>query len=240
MAGAVERPYHNDMKPRMDVSCTDGLTLLELVVVIAVCAVVAGLFLSEFERKGSRARSVACLGNLKFVVLAQTLWAHNRGEPFPFPFEVSASNGGLQEVAVERRDLASYYRALSNELGNPKVLACPADRQALPVTNFAMLTASGVSYFMNLDPLRGDVRTALHGDSKLSFVRREEKRITGLSPLTNGSSIAWNGALHGAPGKGAGNMGFADGSVERLPNDRLQSAFFAPENSNAPVRLLFP
>ncbi len=237
---APERPYHDSMKPRMSVGRSDAVTALELMVMIAVVGALLAVFVPAMLQRGDRSRAIACIGNLKFVAMAQTMWAYEPGEPFRFAFEVPERERGLKELAGEPRDLVSYYKALSNELGSSRVLACPADRQALAATNFAMLTASGVSYFMNLNPSPAEWQTALHGDAKLDFGQGEARRITGLYLFTNGSPMAWKGPLHGTARKESGNMAFVDGSVGRLSNGDLPAAFFPAAGSNIVVRLLFP
>ncbi len=240
MGAAVERPYHNDMKPRMNVSRAGAFTFLELLLlVVAICAVVLGLLLPVM-RRGDGSRSTQCLNNLKQVALAQIIWASEHVDGARFPFEVPVNEGGLQEVAVERRSSVSYYRELSNVLGSPKILACPTDRQAKSAEDFAALTSSGVSYFLNVGPTSTNVATVLNGDAKLLFPGREAGNLAGLLSFTNGAALAWQQGMHGVKGSQFGNVAYVDGTCESLRNNELLAAFFPPESSNAVVRLLFP
>ncbi len=97
----------------------------------------------------SRAQSVTCENNLKQIGLAFKVWALDHdGE---FPFNVSTKSGGSQERCDRGsdgldRNAALHFTVLSNELSDPKILACPADATKQPASDFSTLEALNVSY----------------------------------------------------------------------------------------------
>ncbi|MDD3153538.1 MAG: prepilin-type N-terminal cleavage/methylation domain-containing protein [Victivallaceae bacterium] len=93
-------------------------TLIELMVVIAILAVLAGLILGASRRASAMARRSACIGNLSQIALALELYAQNNRYRLP------ECRGSLDEHAGP-----SIRETLSAQLGGAKskVFECPAD-----------------------------------------------------------------------------------------------------------------
>ena len=73
-----------------------GLTLVELLVVMAVIGILAVFFISVPDRNGwAKAIRIQCVNNLKQIGLADQMWAGNHSGDHPW--EISKTNGGAME-----------------------------------------------------------------------------------------------------------------------------------------------
>ena len=204
-----------------------GLTLVEGVVVLAILAVAAGLYLSTLSRSYTRSSRVSCTGNLKQTGLAFRLWANDHQETFPFASSaVEGSRPFVNSVQVFR-----HFQAMSNELVTPKILVCRADTPRHAAPDFTQLSNTNLSYFVGLDAHEDDPTQILSGD----------RNITGgtwsggfLRTLTPRSEAGWMAEIH----QFSGNLGLADGSVQQCFTNALRRHLAGM--TNAVVRLAVP
>lgn len=136
-----------------------AFTLVEILVVIAIVAVLAGLLFPALTRTVASSRAAACVSNLRQLGSALNLYLAEHDNTMP-------------TMEAGRRSLAEDVPVIDNTLDryadSPEVFACPSDDQ-----KFA--TTTGTSYFWN---------TALNGQAvaALNFFTVESKsRIPLLS-----------------------------------------------------------
>jgi prepilin-type processing-associated H-X9-DG protein len=149
----VRRPSHKPGRSRAvrpgckSISNQRGLTLIEVLVLVAILGVMAGLLLPALAKARTRARGTTCLDNMKRLQLGWALYsADNSGKLIP--------SGGVDTVVVEPADpeaqpggrksqwvLGTIQSAGSTDVrllqagllypyvNNTAVYKCPADRR---------------------------------------------------------------------------------------------------------------
>jgi len=204
------------MKPRFSNKPTNALTLVEVLVIIAVLAVLWALMMPAMDKRPRRIPRLVCVNNLNQIGIAFRLWeGDNNGK---YPMAVSATNGGAMEL-VATGNIAACFQAMSNELYMSKILLCPADTHRALATNFSTLNNSNISYFVGLDVTNHtNPQMVLDGDDNLTV---GGMRIQpGILNLWTNAVVGWTKERH----HGEGNIGLADGSVQRLTTNGLQQA----------------
>ena len=128
--------------------------------------------------------------------------------------QVSVVEDGTKEIAL--KDLAvATFASISNELNNPKPLACPRDSERERTNDFAGLGVTNISYFVCLDASEYPF-SILAGDRNVSVAGR---LTSGLVEITNPVSAAWGHRIH----TNRGNVVLADGSAHQLDNQLLRN-----------------
>jgi hypothetical protein len=116
---------------------------------LATTAVLAGLLLPALAKAKSKAQSIACVNNMKQIGLAFRIFATDHGDRFPF--NVATNETGVR-IEATGMDEANIFRTMSNELGSPRILVCPADASRQPAQSMANLTAANISYEVEFGP----------------------------------------------------------------------------------------
>jgi prepilin-type N-terminal cleavage/methylation domain-containing protein/prepilin-type processing-associated H-X9-DG protein len=232
-----------------------AFTLIELVVVIGVLAILAASLLPVLASAKPAALRLVCANNLRQVGLAFRIWGINHNGNTPMTTS-SAQGGHAEDVGVRTlsttqagsRGVAKMFLCMSNELGTPKILFCPAEYEVAYrqfSTSFAGLPTAtnndplytndlNVSYFIGVDARDTQPRMLLAGDHNLGGNASPPTIAYCAAPATYAPSFAvWLGtnSLFGqGPGfmrnqhDQQGNVAFADGSADSLNRAQFQTA----------------
>lgn len=109
---------------------SEGVTLLELLIVVGIIAILSGMAFSGIQRSKQAAATAACLSNLRQIGLALQLYVNESGGRMP-----TLQNRGSLTNTVASIDTALFPTT-------SKVFQCPSDRQKI----YAL---TGTSYFWN-------------------------------------------------------------------------------------------
>ena len=194
------------------------MTLLELSVIIFVITVFSLLFIPWFNASRFKANKIHCVSHLVQISLAFKIWPSEQAAIFPMGRSVT--NGGSMEM-VSTGNVVQTFLVMSNELSTPWILFCDADAARTPTKQFARLSNSNVSYFVNADATDdSNPQAILSGDSYFE---------TGGSPVKPGlNSFGTNDSVLWSPTKGhksVGNFALGDGSVESIKDEDLKTYF---------------
>lgn len=236
------------MKTQESPRASRAFTLVELMVVIAIIAILVGLLLPALGSAKARARQIACLSNLRQIGLAMTLYADDHQGWLP-----TTTHGGATNQ--------SWIFTLASYLGDvDSIRICPADPHGA-----ARLETSGTSYIMNeytsvdlrdpfgrvLETYRNIDRLPRPSDTITVFIASDDLSPTVYSDHTHSRnwSKGWpvitseiQPDRHGAGRKladhstGSANYLHADGHVENLPAASLKARADRGDNFAKPPR----
>jgi prepilin-type N-terminal cleavage/methylation domain-containing protein/prepilin-type processing-associated H-X9-DG protein len=108
-----------------------AFTVVELLVVMGILAVLTGLLLPSLSRGRGLAQATACLGNLRQVGIALQVYVPDNDDRMPLMRDRPLDSATTNESLPALPGLPGPELVLSNVLGHPTVLRCPADRQGI-------------------------------------------------------------------------------------------------------------
>ncbi len=107
----------------------DGFTLVELLIVIAVIALLLAILLPALGKAKSTAKRVKCAGNLKQIDLAMHLYLAGNNDTYPCAEDpVSTKPPYWLWMGRGWRSYIKPYLGGNIDVNNPSVLLCPGDR----------------------------------------------------------------------------------------------------------------
>jgi len=170
-----------------------AFTLIELILVVAIVAMLAASLLSALAGTRPRGQHLTCANNLKQVGLAFQTWSLSHSGNMPMA--VAWAQGGDSNdvgfrvlMATQKstatsgsRGVSMMFLRMSNELSTPKNLYCPSESESSirqPATSFAGYNVGinktipytndlNVSYFIGVDAQETYPRMLLSGDHNL-------------------------------------------------------------------------
>jgi prepilin-type processing-associated H-X9-DG protein/prepilin-type N-terminal cleavage/methylation domain-containing protein len=175
-----------------------GFSLLELLAVISVIGVLAGLLLPALAKAKSQGRSVACLNNLRSLQAAWRMYVDSYGDSLP-P-NISRKVGFDQvNMAVEGRvpwvlgnakiDTNSANiegGVLFPHVGSATVYHCPSDKSTVRNRPEMLRTRSySISSYLNCDVASGTILDEING------YRGNLRKYSGIVIVHPGPSRTW-------------------------------------------------
>jgi prepilin-type processing-associated H-X9-DG protein len=223
-----------------------GLTVFEVIVVVACIVILGSLLLPMLAKRMAVKSQASCESNLKQIGIAYRTWEGDYGDKYPqeliaagntnFPLGSDPTGYILNHplptnttvgVALPYGYAYQCYQVMSNELNNPKVVLCPEDGRPIgsipsdfinvPPSNTAAFNNGTVSYFVGLDADETRPKMLLGGDRNLMMNGVEV--VPGLVVLGTKTPTGWSAKMHNTKG----HILFADGSVQKTTPSSLQT-----------------
>lgn len=223
-----------------------GFTFTDLIAVVAIVGLVAGIVYPAFAQGKPRSQQVICFNNLRQVGQAVMLFNAENGQTDPW----RTPGAGYQNPAGNN----VFYQCLflSNGISNPKVLACPSDALVRVAKNYSQGSDGGflnpfyrnsaVSYFWGLDSSPLVPRSILSGDRNIRYDSLGGGCSSGINPVFSlyassaGFHTGWRSGLHGP----AGNLLLHDGRVEQTVDETANRVVTRESDDNGSIHLQLP
>jgi prepilin-type N-terminal cleavage/methylation domain-containing protein len=137
---------------------TEGFTLVEMLVVIAVIAILAALLLPVLSDTKRKAQRTTCLNNLRQINLGVRMYSDDSHDVSPSPGWAGLASTNVPSIYSGYKALMKHYVGLNGaSSAQDKLFQCPADAF---YANWIVAPTGPPIYF---------VQTSLHDDSSWGF-----------------------------------------------------------------------
>lgn len=171
-----------------------GFTLIELMVVIAIIGVLAGMLFPAFQTFIENANRTKCASNLKNIGLVMMVYADRNNDWFP------VTESACDEGAAWAFKLDQIWEGIKS----PELYVCPSDRINFPSSR-SDISVTTTSYAYAFGMSRSD---------SASFALISDDDGTTVPNVPIGPYTARSGASKGAPhGEDGGNAMTIDGAT---------------------------
>jgi prepilin-type processing-associated H-X9-DG protein/prepilin-type N-terminal cleavage/methylation domain-containing protein len=193
-----------------------GLTLVELIVVIAVVGILAALLLPTAAGARSRSRRMQCAHNLKSLGESLAVFSAEAAGTFPDVYYQFSGSGGTYDVTLRNSAADSFFRYV-----DPDALLCPYDNDTDPFNvtvkdgkgNDAQVRTS-YAYNIALPTMYRNISRVSRTANIVSFYDGDASTVVGTWQPAPG----WSGpTVRARHSNGLANYLFVDGHVEELP-----------------------
>lgn len=194
-----------------------AFTLVELLVVIAVIALLASLVLPALAHAKEKGRRIKCTANLKQIVLAMHAFSFDFEV---YPWRLAPSDGGSQTMT----QAAKSFQAMRDYLVTPAVLVCPSDQRP-SIDNIFSVRNTNISYFVGIEAYEDQPSILIAGDRNITggLNRRNcpVAQVNGVATEFSNTQIpqaGWSRIMHDR----SGNIALGDGSAHQVGGAELQ------------------
>ncbi len=183
-----------------------AFTLVELLVVVAIVAILAALLFPVFSRARERARLTVCTSNLKQIGAAVLMYAQDWDDTYPYAATILNEYEGRIDAPSLRMVLSPYLNP------NSRVWFCPSwmGIHGHLLKDHPLWREYGCTYAYSAFPYRAD--RCLYGKPLAAVTRPAEKPMIWCASGDVHSGITAEEWGKGVPG--AVNICFADGHVK--------------------------